>query len=247
MLFKDLKQKKFVYMGIITLAVLFFIILSIFLIIKYSVEGETKMPFELSKISVISTAESDIKQNENKTWEGDIVQKNDIFLYIEKNSNYKKDEIIKNVKINNFQILQDSKIGDIKIYRPSRINNGYTYEEEFLVSSEIEYKGAKETNTEILAISNQGGLIGLSIYVDNIGKCKFNENERIQSDGRLIKRAEIDVQDIQFKISFDLIIELESGKSFKTNIVLDLPSDGMIENGVSQINIEKNDIVFKRI
>ena len=61
MLFKDLKQKKFVYMGIITLDVLFFIILSIFLIIKYSVEGETKMPFELSKISVISTAESDIK------------------------------------------------------------------------------------------------------------------------------------------------------------------------------------------
>ena len=54
------------------------------LILKYNVEGEDNLPFELSKIMVISTAEgNDIEgeQTENK-WNLKLSQNNDIYLEI---------------------------------------------------------------------------------------------------------------------------------------------------------------------
>ena len=66
------------------------------LILKYNVEGEDNLPFELSKIMVISTAEGkDIQneQTENK-WNLKLSQNNDIYLEISKNKNYEEVEII---------------------------------------------------------------------------------------------------------------------------------------------------------
>jgi len=64
------------------------------LILKYNVEGEDNVPFELSKIMVISTGEGkDIQeeQSENK-WNLEILQNNDIYLEISKNKNYEEIE-----------------------------------------------------------------------------------------------------------------------------------------------------------
>ena len=87
----DLVNKKWFHIVImvIILAVLMFI-LGI-TILKYNVEGETNMPFNLTKISIISTAEGTDKHSDTNKWAFDISQNNDIFLYIEKNENYKKD------------------------------------------------------------------------------------------------------------------------------------------------------------
>ena len=56
------------------------------MMIKYEVEGETNMPFKLSKIVIIGTVEGIETNNQNKNkWNFDICQNNDIYFYIEQN------------------------------------------------------------------------------------------------------------------------------------------------------------------
>ena len=59
-------------------------------VLRYTVEGESNMPFKLTKIAVISTSEGKDKEIEGYRWGFDVYQSNDIFLYIDKNQNYKK-------------------------------------------------------------------------------------------------------------------------------------------------------------
>ena len=114
------------------------------LILKYNVEGEDNLPFELSKIMVISTAEGkDIQneQTENK-WNLKLSQNNDIYLEISKNKNYEEVEIIDQIIIDNLQIVEKPNIGTIKIYKPTEKEN-ITYEntEENEIKEKIEYTG----------------------------------------------------------------------------------------------------------
>ena len=99
---RGITSKKYFHISmlIIMLAVILFIVGII--ILRYSVEGETNMPFELSKISIISSAEGIDKEAVDTKWAFDIYQSNDIFLYIDKNDNYGKTEIIKSVTIGLF-------------------------------------------------------------------------------------------------------------------------------------------------
>ena len=46
----------------------------------------------------------------------------------------------------------------------------------------------------------------------------------------------------------DITIKIESGKEYKANIELDLPIEGVIENGTSSQEItDTKNIIFKRI
>ena len=67
-------------MVIVIIAVILFAVGIIAL--RYAVEGETNMPFELSKITVISSSEGKDKVVEASKWAFDINQNNDIYLYI---------------------------------------------------------------------------------------------------------------------------------------------------------------------
>ena len=94
------------------------------LILKYNVEGEDNVPFELSKIMVISTGEGkDIQeeQSENK-WNLEILQNNDIYLEISKNKNYEEIEIIDKIIIDNLQVVEAPNIGTIKPYTKGKYN-----------------------------------------------------------------------------------------------------------------------------
>ena len=52
---------------------------------------------------------------------------------------------------------------------------------------------------------------------------------------------------MKFKVSFDLIIETESNHKFKANVVLDLPTGNILENGVGTLeDTELKDVIFKR-
>ena len=81
----------------ITIIILIIAVIAL-IILKYNVEGEKNMPFKLSNIIVISSAEG-YQESENKEyiWDAEIYQKNDIYLNIEKNINYKETEIIKSI------------------------------------------------------------------------------------------------------------------------------------------------------
>ena len=72
--------------------------------LKYAVEGENNMPFELSQLIVVSTAEG-VENNQNENiWNFDLMQNNDVYLYIGKNKSYKETEIIKRIIINNIKV-----------------------------------------------------------------------------------------------------------------------------------------------
>lgn len=70
----------------IATVILIFIIVGM-IMIKYEVEGDKNMPFNLSKIMIVSTAEGVEEEGKSK-WNFDVYQNNDVYLYIDKNDKY---------------------------------------------------------------------------------------------------------------------------------------------------------------
>ena len=239
-------RKRIIHTFVIIFIVAMIMLIASLLMFKYHVEGETNLPFVLKKINIISTAESDLNQDEEGIWHAGILQKNDLFFTIEKNSEYKKEELIKKVSFENFQVTKTNENMVVEIYRPTISVSTYNYSEEYKIQN-LEYLGGQSTNTEVLQINNQGGLIGFSITSGNLGEYIFSENEKLPSDGRLLAKAGIKSEDINFKISFDLIIETESNHRFKANITLDLPTGNILEEGVGSLEeTQLENVVFKR-
>ena len=89
---KNFMNKKYFHISML-IVILTIIVFSVgLLILKYNVEGETNMPFNLTKISVISSVEGIDKDSGENKWAFDIYQNNDIYIYIDKNEKYKQTE-----------------------------------------------------------------------------------------------------------------------------------------------------------
>lgn len=241
-------KKRIIHIYVVILIVIIILLTAGFFMLKYNVEGEKNLPFKLKKINVISTAESDIKQDDEENWHAGILQENDVFLVIEKNEYYKKEDTIKSIKLENFKIIKSNEDMQVKIYRPKSNDFDYLYSDEFEVLDIVQFDGELNTNLEDLQINNQGGTIGFSIAVDNLGEYKFSLNEKVPSDGKLLAKAGLKTEEIKFTVSFDLIIETGSGNKFKSTITLKLPTGDILKEGVSTYeNAELKDIVFKRV
>ena len=107
-------------------------------ILKYYVEGEQNMPFDVSEILVISTAEGyQDKESSKNNWDVEIYQTNDIYLNIRKNKNYKETEVIKSIEIKNISIDEKPQIGNIEIYIPTSEEQTYTYTEENKIGTQM--------------------------------------------------------------------------------------------------------------
>ena len=240
-------KKRIIHFYVVIFILIMIIIIAGLLMFKYHVEGEKNLPFNIKKINIVSTAESNITQDEEGVWNAGILQKNDVFFTIEKNNDYKKEDAIKKVSFENFQIIKANENMIVDIYRPTTSVNTYSYTDEYKIQNSLEYFGGLATNTETLQINNQGGLIGFSITADNIGEYIFSENEKVPSDGTLLAKAGISSEDITFQVSFDLIIETESDNRFKANIIFDLPTGNILEEGVGTLeDTELTNIIFKR-
>ena len=182
-------------------------------------------------------------------YEADVVQKNDIYIAIEKNKNYKEEDAIKKIIFNNFTIAKPGKKGNIKIYRSAITEKPFEYIENYEIKNNVEYIGAKNTNLkkEQMTISNQGGLIELSALIKDLGKITYTENENLVSDGTLINKLNLNNEEIKSQISFDMLMELQSGKTFKTTIILELPTGDIETEGVCTKEIDLSKLVFKRV
>jgi len=241
-------KKRIIHACVVIFIVVLLIIISFLFMLKYNVEGEKNLPFNIKSINIISTAESDIKQDETEQWHAGILQKNDVFIVIGKNENYKKVDTIKEVRLENFKIEQSNENAVINIYRPKSNKYDFTYIDEYNINETIKYEGALETNVEVLQINNQGGKIGFCITQKNLGEYNFSINEKVPSDGKLLAKAGLKNEDIEFKVYFDLIIETGNGNKFKTNIVLELPTGNILEEGVStKEDSQLENLIFKRI
>ncbi len=171
------KAKKAIYFFIAIFIILLIAIIICLLMLKYEVEGENNMPFELSQIVAVSTAEGISGEKEN-TWDFDLVQNNDIYIHIGKNKGYKKTEVIKNVIIDNFRVNSKPSKGNIVIYRPSsNEEKAYEYNDNYLVKDNIIFTGKEDTNLKELTIANQGGVIAFRYSNQDLRKILFRRNK----------------------------------------------------------------------
>lgn len=235
------------YFIIFVIAMIAIVVLSI--IVKYQVEGEKNIPFQISKIMVISNASGTQKEDAQSKWDLNLVQNNDIYLDIIRNKNYGEDEIIEKIVLDDFKIGQKPGKGNIVFYGPQSVNNGvYQNEEQYEIKNSLEYIGNEEkSDIKNLQISNQGGLIFIRVVNEELGEYNSQEDEEIRHDGTLLGKVGIDNEELKFKIEFDLCIELKSERKYKTHVELEMPTGNIIQEGTT--NYQKDtmqELVFKR-
>lgn len=245
---KQALSKKVIHICIISIIIIGIAFTALMFILKYDETGEINMPFMVNKISVISTVDGQDVENPQAKWDLRVNQNNDIYIYIEKNNNYSKTETISNVKIDNLKVEKKSNIGEIKFYRQSQDEKQLYKNIEENVFESLEYKGSKSSNSKKLEISNQGGIIEFRCANNNIGVYKSDEDSEINHE-ELLKKININEEDLYANIYFDLTIKLDSGKIFKAeSIKITIPNSDLILNGkVGKEHDFTEKIIFKRI
>lgn len=239
------------YIKICILIVIIIAILSAIgmVVLKYETEGEENLPFNIIGVDIISTADALKTTDENNNINLNLVQLNDIYFNIQKNENYKKNEIIKNIKIENLITTKTPQLGTAVLSKIIKNEHGINIiKEEYFLENTINYTGTQHTNLENLEVANQGGLIGFRYIIKDLSNIPAPQ-DAVTYDGTLLKSSVITQEQLNTTINFDMIIEVKSGTKYKANITLNLPIGNILENGVEhsadQINI--NEIVFKRI
>ena len=234
---------------VVMIIVIIFAILSVggILILRYQVEGESNMPFKIKKISIIESVEGTENIGTPEKWNLNVNQNNDIYIYLEKNSNYGKTEIIQNVQIKNINTNKQNEIGDKKIYKPVIDEKRMFINSPENEINEITYTGELESNIKEQKISNQGGIIAFRYAINNLAQYISDTDEQIDHS-QLLKLTNITKENLQTNLSFDLILTLISGKKYQATINLDVPSGEVIEQGTFSKEIKEFDnIIFKRI
>ena len=242
---KDLTKTKSFHICMIMVIIVVILFVVGLLVLRYNVEGETNMPFNLSKIAIISTQEGMDDGQTNTRWSFDVHQSNDIYLYIDKNDAYDKTEIIKSVRVDNFQIEAKNQ-DNVKLYRPDATEENviFQYNDEDMIQS-LEYTGDVESDLKNLKISNQGGIIAFRCSNNNVTKYQSDEEEINHSE--LLKKAGITEEELKINLAFYLTITLESGKQYQAEIKTELPTGNVVEEGNTSTEItDLKDVVFKR-
>lgn len=242
---KDLTKTKSFHICMIMVIIVVILFVVGLLVLRYNVEGETNMPFNLSKIAIISTQEGMDDGQTNTRWSFNVHQSNDIYLYIDKNDAYDKTEIIKSVRVDNFQIEAKNQ-DNVKLYKPNAEEENviFQYNDEDIIQS-LEYTGDVESDLKNLKISNQGGIIAFRCSNNNVTKYQSDEEEINHSE--LLKKAGITEEELKINLAFYLTITLESGKQYQAEIKTELPTGNVVEEGNTSTEItDLKDVVFKR-
>lgn len=240
-------NKKIIHVIVLIVIISVILFISGIFILRYQVEGESNMPFTITKISIIQTVEGIENENTEDKWNFNVNENNDIYIYLEKNSEYSKTEIIESVTINNINIKKANGIGNSKIYKPVMDEKRMFVNSTENETTEITYTGDLESNIKEQKISNQGGKIAFRYAINNISQYISQSDEEI-NHSQLLKLTNIQKEDIESTIEFDLTIKLKSGKIYQSKISVQIPGEEIIEEGTKGIEItDLQDIVFKRI
>ena len=246
---KRITNKKIFHLVMIIVIIFAILFVSGIIILRYNVEGETNMPFSLTKIILISQVDGTETQpvDVNNRWAFNILENNDIYLYIDKNSDYTEQETIKSVKIDNINLVKAPNIGVSKFYRPdvSQETAMFVNNQENECTS-LEYVAESKSDIKNMKISNQGGIVAFRYGIQDIGTYEGNDQEVNYTE--LLKKASIAEENLKANLQFDFTILLDSGKSFQTTITLDLPVDNIVEQGTTSQEItDVEQYIFKRV
>ena len=224
------------------------ILISIFFIIKYQVEGEKDMPYKLKEVVIKSSIDS-TNINSKNLWDLELSQTNDIYIYIESDKEKNKNEKIQRVNIENIEVKNYKRKDNIEVLLPTgnSLKNIYDNSTKDYRNENIEYIASSIDSLENHEICENGGMVALRIYNKNIGTYKSTKDKKIIYDGSLLKKANINEEDLKFTVSMDLIIETNEGIRYKTNLKYELPTDKFENSGVkTKVINEFSDIIFKR-
>lgn len=241
-----MKKNRFIKRALAIFIIVILIAIVISIILKYNVEGEKNMPFQISKVMLISTANGIEKEVKMNGWDIDVAQNSDIYIDIIKNKNYLSEEIIDKVIIDNINVEEKPQKGEIKLYRPTGEDGNFNSNEEYKIKEELIYTGSETSDIKNLKIPNQGGLILIRSVNENIGRYVSNGEQTIKYDGTILSKIGVSNEEIKYKISFDVSIELKSEKIYKTTINLEIPNGNLTENGTTSYQLNGENIIFKR-
>ena len=242
---EKLKQTIKLCVAVFVFAIIILLVVTV--MIGYQVEGDKNMPFNLSKVIIISTAEGTETEGKKK-WNFDVYQNNDLYIYLDKNENYVGDEkVIKSVRLENINITKAPNKGEIKVYMPNSVEGRlYSNEEEYLVNGSLEYKGAGESDSKALEVGSNGGNVLIRFSNTGLGTYSSDGDKEIVHDGTLLEKVDVTDEDIKFNISFDLVITVDNC-SYRANLNYTLPCGNIIEEGTSSIEqTDFSNVVFKR-
>lgn len=236
--------KKCAFFAVLAIIILFVILI----MLKYQVEGEKELPYKLSKILLVSTVDGKANEDSENLWNIDVTQTNDIYIYIDSDGITK--ETIKEISLENFNLVKAPQKGSIQILRPtSDLDNLYSNSVQNYLNDKIVYQGAKLDDMKSLEVSNNGGVVGFRLALNELGKFISNdETVEVIYDGRLLSNLGVSLEEIKLTLNFDIIITTNENISYKGTLSLDMPTDEIIEKGASKIEVtDFSDIVFKRI
>lgn len=159
----------------------------------------------------------------------DLSQKNVLSLLIPKESE------IKDIYIDNIKIKYPTKMGKMYITQPNR-------KEKVELTEDI-----KNQKVNIYTEDKENQYL-VEIEIDNMDFAKDvkvpEDTKVVRFDGTLISLTGMNVEDIMFKISFDLNIVDKSNKISACNIDLKLPGYELANTGVEIKRLNLNDYVF---
>lgn len=225
------------------------IIILAFVWVKYEVEGAKGLPFEIEEILVVSTADGNRIENKDKKSKKDkleVFQVNDIFITIKEKEGINNYTSIKKIIIDNIQLNKEPEKGKIIILEPTGdMPDLFSKSKKNYLNKSIEYKGAKIDNLEQLETSDKGGTIVFRIE-NKLGSYNIKKDDVLKYDSSLLNKFVDNVEEINFKINFDIVIELENGFKYNTSIELDKPNKGIFEENKTVFLEDLDNIVFRK-
>ena len=234
--------KAFAAILVIVVAIFF----GVTVVYKYQIEGDTKIPFKLSKITVVSNVEGIENAGSAEKWNLSVFQNNDVYFSIEKNEESNREDIIQSVSIENIKVTKDPEVGKIVTYMPNSSDGRlFNNSDETIVNDKLTFRGSNKSDSKTLEIANQGGTAVVRFANGELGKYISNDDEEIRHDASMLSKVNISEEQIKFSISFDVVIHL-TDKQYSTKVSLDLPCNGLTQQGTSSLELKDN-FIFKRV
>ena len=99
-----------------------------------------------------------------------------------------------------------------------------------------------------IRMEEEDGQYKIVLLIDNenliTDRSVSDDKEKIPYSAEILKLWDISVSDVQFDLSFDLIITDDAGTKSKTNIKLNMPTDETLEEGMSILRQDASKYIF---
>lgn len=182
----------------------------------------------VTDVVLTSSAELANKSELNGEWSIDLSQRNQLSFLIK----IANDTKISKVYLKDIKAKDSDKVIFQQLNSESKINLNS-------VGQDLELEYSIEDNNQIkleLVALNENVLKNWSVP---------SEIKQIVYDGRIFNDVGIKLEDIQFKLSFKLCIEENTGKTNEMNVDIKLPNEELITNGADVRRLNVKDFKFK--